>query len=116
MQMIINFIQEAIQLITLLMVVGVLIKLFLRHTLLGRLILLICKDIHLSLKLCFRISRHTIRVIHKDAKRLNNYMYRKYKKYEYNKQNNKDGKEKKAVNENYNNVVDFNIAKNKHNK
>jgi hypothetical protein len=110
--MIIDFIKDTIQLMILIIVVGTLINLFLKRTLIGRLIFVICKDIHLSLKLCFRISRHTVRIIHKDAKRLNDLIYKQYKKYECNKQNNK--KEKKIVNGN--NVVDFNTAKKKHNK
>lgn len=107
MHMIINFTKGTIQLIALLIVVGALIKLFLKRTLIGRLILVICKDIHLSLKLCFNISKRTIKIIHKDAKKLNNIMYRKYKKFEDKKQ------EKKVVNGN-NNIIDFQQIKKKH--
>lgn len=106
MQMMMNVTIKTIELIALLMVVVALMRFFLRRTLIGRLILLTFKNIHLFAKLCLRMSKGTIKIINTDCKKLNNYMYKKYKHYEVKNQ------EKKVVNGN--NVIDFNKAKKKY--
>jgi hypothetical protein len=109
MHMMINFIKSTIQFLCFALVIEFLFKLFLKRTFVGRLINSICKDIWLFLKLNFRIFKHTIKLINKDTKKLNNIMYKQYKKFDSNK------KEKKVVNEN-NNIIDLNDVKKKYNK
>lgn len=115
MHTITSSLKETLQLIGSIMIVSLLIKMFLKCTMVGKLLSLICRDIYLFLKLCFRISKNTLRFSMGEAKKLNNLLYKYYKKLENHNQTSK----KVACGENdyiNNKIIDFKQVSRKHNK
>lgn len=105
MKNIFELIKETLILIPALLISGSIIKLFLRHTLLGKIAAVILKDIWLSIKLCLKVTKCTGQFTYRTANKINKYLVTKLKDK---KSNAKDTK-KKVVNGN--NVIDFKSAK-----
>jgi len=112
--MIINYTKTGIQLLLFLWVIEILGKIFLKRTLFGRLFLSVIKDIWLSLKLSFRISKYSGKTAYNQTKTTYKFLNKKCKIFD-NKKSNKNIKEKtKVVCGENDNIIDFQQAKNKH--
>lgn len=105
MKNIFELIKETLILMPALLISGSIIKLFLRHTLLGKIAAVILKDTWLSIKLCLKVTKHTGQFAYKTSKRINKYLVNKLKD-----KNSKTKVTKKKV-VNGDNVIDFKSAK-----
>jgi hypothetical protein len=84
---------------------GILMKLFLTHTILGKTLLFILKDIFFIMKFSVRIIKYTIKFLYKLSKK--SYVYLKKQYENYNKKENDNTESKKKV-VNGNNIIDIN--------
>jgi uncharacterized protein YacL len=105
MQMIMELLKETFILIFGMFVLGLILKLFFKHTLLGKIIGTVVTDMFLFIKWWFGITRKTGKAIYKTSKRINTIL----KKKTSNKKVKTKKQSKKAVNGN--NIIDFNSAK-----
>lgn len=94
-----------IKTLLILFVSGMLIKLFLTHTILGKTLLFILKDIFFIMKLLVRIIKYTMKFSYKLSKK--SYVYLKKQYENYNKKENDNTENKKKV-VNGNNIIDIN--------
>jgi hypothetical protein len=98
-----ELIKETLKLIPALIITGSILKLLLRHTLLGKIVAVILRDTWLFTKLCFKVTRRTGKLAYTIGKRVNKHLVNKLKD-----KNAKDTK-KKVVNGD--NVIDLKTAK-----
>ena len=104
-------IKELLQMTFLLFILGIVAKLFLSHTLLGKIIAVTIKDLYSIFKGCLKITRNTGKLVRNAIKTSIKYIKsvknRKNKRRKSTKQ-----LQKKVVNgNNLNNVIDFQSAK-----
>jgi len=105
---IVTLIREILQMTFLLIILGMVIKLFLRHTLLGKIIAVILKDIYLLLRGSLKITVSSSKYMYKTGKTINKYVHKKIANRNKTK-NTTTQSVKKVVNGN--NVIDFKSAK-----
>jgi uncharacterized protein YacL len=105
MQMIMELLKETFILIFGMFVLGLILKLFFKHTLLGKIIGTMVIDMFLFVKWRLRIIKKSGKAVYKTSKRINTILKKKTsdKKVKSKKQSNK------VVNGN--NIIDFNSAK-----
>jgi uncharacterized protein YacL len=103
MQMIMELLKELFLLTFGIFVTGLILKLFFKHTLLGKIIAVIVIDTWLFIKWCLKLVRNSGKFVYKTGKVMNKRLQDKDKNVKVNKQS------KKVVNSN--NIIDFNSAK-----
>jgi hypothetical protein len=74
-----NLVQETTQILFGLFIIGVMTKLFLRHTLIGRIIAVILRDTLLFIKTCLRGTKRTSKFVFRTGKRVCKYVSKKRK-------------------------------------
>lgn len=105
--------KELFHLAIFLTILGFITRLFLAHTLLGKIVAVTVKNIYLTLRGCIRIIKYLGKKIYIAGKLTNDYLVKKInnKNVEGNKDNKKSTRQIKVVNGNNNNLVDFQSAK-----
>jgi hypothetical protein len=99
-----QLIKELAQLIILVWIIGLVTKLFFKHTLLGKITAVIFKDIYMFLRVSLRLTKHGGNLCYQVSKKVYKYLDNKYKQYE-------DVKEEKQVVNGNSNVIDLNTYK-----
>ena len=107
MNALIQITKELLQMSIALIVVGFAVKLFLAHTLLGKIIAVTFKNICLTLRGVLRIINYLGKKVYNIGKTTNNYLSKKAPKVQ--KSQSKQT-QKKVVNGNNSNIIDFKTA------
>jgi len=110
MNTIIELVKEIFHMIIFISVLGFITKLFLSHTLLGKIIAVTVKNIYLTLRGCIRIVKYLSKKTYEIGKSTNNYLIKKIPTTKNNKKKSIRQTQRKVVNGN-NNVIDFACAK-----
>ena len=108
MNTIIELVKEIFQMIIFISVLGFVTRLFLAHTLLGKIIAVTVKNVYLTLRGCIRIVKYLTKKIYEIGKSTNTYLTKKIPTNSKKKSTRQT--KRKVVNGN-NNVIDFKSAK-----